>query len=82
MGSVPISLPEDDIRWAESRVVDGEYASTEAYFAALVTRDRERTAAIARLQALVDEGRASPPVEGDAFAAIDAMMAKNRAVHG
>lgn len=55
-----ISLPDKLKSWAEARVADGRYSSTSDYVRDLMRRDQEAAEAVARLQALVDEGRASP----------------------
>jgi antitoxin ParD1/3/4 len=61
MAQMNISLPDRLKSWAESRVADGRYSSTSDYVRDLMRRDQDASQAIARLQALVDEGRASPP---------------------
>lgn len=61
MAQMNISLPDKLKSWAEARVADGRYSSTSDYVRDLMRRDQEAAEAIARLQALVDEGRASPP---------------------
>jgi antitoxin ParD1/3/4 len=61
MAQMNVSLPDKLKSWAEARVAEGRYSSTSDYVRDLMRRDQEATEAIARLQALVDEGRASPP---------------------
>jgi antitoxin ParD1/3/4 len=61
MAQMNISLPDKLKSWAEARVADGRYSSTSDYVRDLMRRDQEAAEAIARLQALVDEGRASRP---------------------
>ena len=59
MVQVIISIPEALKGWAESRVAEGRYSSTSDYVRDLVRRDQEREEARRRLQAAIDEGRAS-----------------------
>lgn len=54
-----IDVPDDAIRWAESRVAAGEAPSASAYLAELARRDRERTEHAAWLQAEIDKAVAS-----------------------
>ncbi|MFW2830749.1 type II toxin-antitoxin system ParD family antitoxin [Sphingomonas sp. ID0503] len=54
-----ISIPEQLKRWAEARVAEGRYSSTSDYVRDLVRRDQEQAEKLARLQAAIDEGRAS-----------------------
>ena len=54
-----VSIPEALKGWAESRVAEGRYSSTSDYVRDLVRRDQEREEARRRLQAAIDEGRAS-----------------------
>ncbi|HDZ71424.1 MAG TPA: type II toxin-antitoxin system ParD family antitoxin [Aurantimonas coralicida] len=42
MASVILSMPDAMKDWIESRIKDGEYASTSDYVRDLVRRDRER----------------------------------------
>jgi antitoxin ParD1/3/4 len=56
-----ISLPDRLKSWADARVAEGRYSSTSDYVRDLMRRDRDRAEAIARLQAAIDAGRASPP---------------------
>ena len=51
--------PKRSKGWAESRVAEGRYSSTSDYVRDLVRRDQEREEARRRLQAAIDEGRAS-----------------------
>lgn len=54
-----VDIPEDAVRWAESRVTAGEAPSVHAYFAELARRDREQAEEAAWLQAEIDKGLAS-----------------------
>ncbi|GAA4774788.1 type II toxin-antitoxin system ParD family antitoxin [Stakelama sediminis] len=59
MAQMNVSLPDQLKGWAESRVAEGRYSSTSDYVRDLVRRDQEREEARRRLQAAIDEGRAS-----------------------
>jgi len=59
MAQMNISIPEKLKSWAEQRVAEGRYSSTSDYVRDLVRRDQEAEEAIRRLQAAIDEGRAS-----------------------
>jgi antitoxin ParD1/3/4 len=61
MAQMNISLPDRLKSWADARVAEGRYSSTSDYVRDLMRRDRDRAEAIARLQAAIDAGRASPP---------------------
>ena len=59
MAQMNISIPEKLKGWAEARVAEGRYSSTSDYVRDLVRRDQEAVEARRRLQAAIDEGRAS-----------------------
>ena len=59
MATMNISLPDEMKEWVETQASNGSYANTSDYVRDLVRKDQERTAAIARLQEIVDEARAS-----------------------
>jgi len=59
MAQMNISIPEKLKSWAEQRVAEGRYSSTSDYVRDLVRRDQETEEAIRRLQAAIEEGRAS-----------------------
>lgn len=59
MVQMNISIPETLKAWAEARVAEGRYSSTSDYVRDLVRRDQDEAEKIARLQAAIDEGRAS-----------------------
>jgi antitoxin ParD1/3/4 len=63
MAQMNISLPDKLKSWADARVAEGRYSSTSDYVRDLMRRDQDRAEAVARLQAAIDEGRASPPSE-------------------
>ena len=54
-----IAIPEDDLRWAKSRVAAGEIDSVEAYFSQLAKRDRAEAEEAVWLQGEIDKGLAS-----------------------
>lgn len=56
MTSLNISLTEDLKAFIDAQVAEGAYATSSEYVRALVRRER----AIARVQALLDEGERSP----------------------
>ena len=59
MAQMNVSLPDQLKGWAESRVAEGRYSSTSDYVRDLVRRDQEAEEARRRLQAAIDDGRAS-----------------------
>lgn len=59
MAQMNVSIPDALKGWAESRVAEGRYSSTSDYVRDLVRRDQEHEEARRRLQAAIDEGRAS-----------------------
>lgn len=59
MAQMNVSLPEQLKGWVENRVAEGRYSSSSDYVRDLVRRDQEAEEARARLQAAIDEGRAS-----------------------
>jgi len=59
MAQMNISIPDALKSWAEQRVAEGRYSSTSDYVRDLVRRDQEQQEKVARLQAAIDEGRAS-----------------------
>lgn len=67
MAQMNISIPEKLKGWAESRVAEGRYSSTSDYVRDLVRRDQENEEKLRRLQAAIDEGRASGVSERDPF---------------
>jgi antitoxin ParD1/3/4 len=67
MAQMNISIPDKLKGWAESRVAEGRYSSTSDYVRDLVRRDQENEERLRRLQAAIDEGRASGVSERDPF---------------
>ena len=59
MAQMNVSIPDKLKSWAEQRVAEGRYSSTSDYIRDLVRRDQEREEKLRRLQAAIDEGRAS-----------------------
>lgn len=62
-----VSIPDKLKGWAEQRVAEGHYSSTSDYIRDLVRRDQEQEEKLRRLQAAIDEGRASGLSERDPF---------------
>ena len=60
MAQVNVSLPDDLGDWAQSRVTSGGFIDASDYVRDVVRRDRAYEEKLARLQAAIDEGRASP----------------------
>ena len=61
MAQMNISLPDKLKAWADARVAEGRYSSTSDYVRDLLRRDQDAADARDRLQAAIEEGRASPP---------------------
>ncbi|MCP4565658.1 MAG: type II toxin-antitoxin system ParD family antitoxin [Bosea sp.] len=63
MATMTISLPDPMKDWIETRIRQGDYASTSDYVRDLVRRDRERSIhpelSLADLQRIVTDARAS-----------------------
>lgn len=67
MAQMNVSIPDKLKSWAEERVAEGRYSSTSDYIRDLVRRDQEREERLRRLQAAIDEGRASGVSDRDPF---------------
>jgi antitoxin ParD1/3/4 len=67
MAQMNVSIPDKLKGWAEQRVAEGRYSSTSDYIRDLVRRDQENEERVRRLQAAIDEGRASGVSERDPF---------------
>jgi antitoxin ParD1/3/4 len=78
MAQMNISIPDALKGWAEKRVAEGRYSSTSDYMRDLVRRDQESQEKIERLQAAIDEGRASGISERDPFEYIAELRAQLR----
>ena len=59
MAQMNVSIPDKLKGWAEARVAEGRYSSTSDYVRDLVRRDQEAEEKLERLQAAIEEGRAS-----------------------
>ena len=78
MAQMNVSIPDKLKGWAEQRVAEGRYSSTSDYVRDLVRRDQEAEEARRRLQAAIDEGRAS----GISTRSVEDIIADNRARRG
>ncbi len=78
MARITVSLPDSLMDWAESLVAEGRYSSAGDYACELVRRDREDRLALRRLQAALDEGRAS----GETDRTIEDIIADRRRLDG
>ena len=81
MAQMNVSIPDKLKGWAESRVAEGRYSSTSDYVRDLVRRDQEAEEARRRLQAAIDEGRASGISDRDPFEYLEELRVglRNRA---
>ena len=61
MATMNVSLPDAMKDWVETQAASGRYANASDYVRDLIRRDQEKTEKIARLKALIDEGRESGP---------------------
>lgn len=59
MATMNISLPDKMKQWVEEQVATGRYANASDLMRDVIRERQERSAAIARLQAEIDKGRAS-----------------------
>lgn len=59
MATMNISLPQEMKDWVEGLSRSGDYANSSDVVRDLIRRERERRAAIAEIQVLVDEAMAS-----------------------
>jgi antitoxin ParD1/3/4 len=59
MATMNVSLPDEMKSWAEAQAQHGRYSNVSDYVRDLIRRDKERTAVIAELRALIDDGIAS-----------------------
>jgi antitoxin ParD1/3/4 len=67
MAQMNISIPDKLKSWPEQRVAEGGYSSTSDYVRDLVRHDQENEEKLRRLQAAIDEARASGVSERDPF---------------
>ena len=63
MSTMNVSLPEQMKNWVEQQSKTGRFSNTSDYVRDLIRRDQTRAAAIAEIQAAVDEALASGPAE-------------------
>ena len=61
-----LSSPDQLKKWVESRVTDGSYASSSDYMRDLIRQEQRYQEKLARLQAEIDIGLASPISERSA----------------
>lgn len=59
MAQMNISIPEKLKAYVESRVADGDYASSSDYLRDLVRQDQRYQESVRELQAEIEKGRAS-----------------------
>lgn len=59
MATMNISLPDQMKAWVEAQTADGRYSNSSDYVRDLIRRDQIKAEKIARMQELIDEGRAS-----------------------
>jgi antitoxin ParD1/3/4 len=76
MATMNVSLPDPMKDWVEARTQDGTFANSSDYVRHLIRRDQEREAAIARLNAALEEGERSGIAEEFDF---DTFLARKRA---
>jgi antitoxin ParD1/3/4 len=69
MATVSVSLPKKLKEFAEQQVADGKYSDVSDYLRDVVRKDQQRRAAVAEIQAALDEGEASGfvPFDPDEF---------------
>lgn len=72
------SVPDDLGAWAEAQAVEAQLDGANEYVTTLLQRARADAEKLARLQAAIDEGLASPVVE----TTIEDIIARGRARHG
>ncbi len=56
MATMNVSLPDAMKQWVERQARSGRYSNASDYVRDLIRRDQDKTARIAHMQALVDEG--------------------------
>lgn len=59
MATMNISLPDQMKAWVEAQSTDGRYANSSDYVRDLIRKEQVKAEKIAKMQRLVDEGRAS-----------------------
>jgi len=74
MATMNVSLPDPMKDWVESQAKSGRYSNASDYVRDLIRRDQERTAQIAHLQRLIDEGLESGIAEDFSMDALQAEL--------
>jgi antitoxin ParD1/3/4 len=74
MATMNISLPDAMKQWAEAQARWGKYSNVSDYVRDLICRDRERTDAIARMQAAITVGIDSGVAEDFSMEALQAEL--------
>lgn len=59
MATMNISLPDQMKAWVEAQSADGRYANSSDYVRDLIRKEQIKAEKIAKMQKLIDEGRAS-----------------------
>jgi antitoxin ParD1/3/4 len=59
MATMTVPMPDPMRDWVEERARSGPYEDAGAYVRDLIRRDQERSAKLAELQILIDEGLSS-----------------------
>ena len=75
MTRIDLSVPDDLGDWAQARATEARLGGAGEYVAELLRREREDAEKLARLQAAIDEGRASGVSDRDPFAYLDELRA-------
>lgn len=78
MATMNVSLPDAMKDWVDARLADGSFGNASEYVRHLIRRDQERAAALAALQAAVDEGVASGAPRAFDLGALKARMRAGR----
>jgi antitoxin ParD1/3/4 len=69
MDTISVKLPKKLKEFADKQVANGKYSDVSDYVRDIMRKDQERRAAIAEIQAALDEGEASGfvPFDPDEF---------------
>jgi antitoxin ParD1/3/4 len=83
MAQLNISIPSALKGWIDARVAEGRHSSPSDYIRDLIRRDQDAEPdQKAWLQAMIDEGMASPTLDRDAYQVLDEVIARGIARHG
>jgi antitoxin ParD1/3/4 len=82
MAQLNISVPQALKAWIDARVAEGRFSSVSDYVRDLVRRDQDHARETEWLQAMVDEGRASPLIDRDPADVLKEVIADSRARRG